>query len=263
MKFEVIDFHTHPFPETVNNICSHKDVLDMDKDHILKLMDKLNISKFCGSVISSYHPKTYVKGESEWTRIQEQNNCAIKLQKYYNGRYIPGFHIHPDFVEESIKEIDRMKGLGVNLIGELVPYMHNYSMDNDALDEILDYAENKDMVLSFHTMSKESMDKMVKSHKNLKIVLAHPGEKTELLEHIERIKNNENCYIDISGTGIFRYGMLARLVKEVGAERVLFGSDYPTCSPIPYIYAVTEDEYLTDSEKALILSGNAKRLLNI
>jgi predicted TIM-barrel fold metal-dependent hydrolase len=263
MKFEVIDFHTHPFPEAVNNICSHKDVIDMDKDHILSLMDKLGISKFCGSVISSYHPKTYQDGESEWTRIQEQNNIALQLQKYYKGRYIPGFHIHPDFVEESIKEIDKMKGLGVNLIGELVPYMHNYSMTCNALDEILDYAENKDMVLSFHTMDNDSMDKMVNNHKNIKIVLAHPGEKDDILRHIDRMKENENCYLDISGTGILRYGMLARLVKEVGAERILFGSDYPTCYPTPYLYAVTEDEYLTDSEKALILGGNAKRLLNI
>ncbi len=263
MKFEVIDFHTHPFPERINNICSHKDILDMDKDHILKLMDKLNISKFCGSVISSHHPKTYEEGESEWTRISELNQISLDLQKYYKGRYIPGFHIHPDFVEESINEIDKMKSLGVNLIGELVPYIHNYSMDNSGLDEIINYAENKDMVLSFHTMDNESMDKLVKNHKNIKIVLAHPGEREDVLRHIDRMKQNENCYLDISGTGILRYGMLARLVKEVGADRILFGSDYPTCYPTPYLYAVTQDEYLTDSEKALILSGNAKRLLNI
>ena len=153
MKFEVIDFHTHPFPCSVNNICSHKDVIDMDKDHILNLMDKLSITKFCGSVISTYHPKTYQENESEWTRIQQQNQLALDLQKYYKGRYIPGFHIHPDFVEESFKEIDKMKGLGVNLVGELVPYMHNYSMDNGGkLDEILDYAEKQDMIVSFHTM---------------------------------------------------------------------------------------------------------------
>ena len=103
----------------------------------------------------------------------------------------------------------------------------------------------------------------VKNHKNITIVLAHPGEKSDILCHIERMKANDNCYLDISGTGILRYGMLARLVKEVGAERILFGSDYPTCNPIPYLYAVINDEYISDSDKALILAGNAKRLLNI
>ena len=263
MKFEVIDFHTHPFSHQSNNICSHKDIIDMDKDHILKLMDSLNISKFCGSVINAHHPKVYEEGETEWTRISTVNQISLDLQKYYNGRYIAGFHIHPDFVEESIKEIDKMRSLGVNLIGELVPYIHNYSMDNSGLDEIIDYAENKDMVLSFHTMDNDSMDRLVKNHKNIKIVLAHPGEKSDLMCHIERMKANENCFLDISGTGILRYGMLARLVKEVGADRILFGSDYPTCYPTPYLFSVIHDEYLSDSDKALILAGNAKRLLNI
>ena len=263
MKFEIIDFHTHPFPENVNNICSHKDVIDMDKNHILNLMDKHCISKFCGSVISTNRPKTYQDGEREWTRIQNQNQIALFLQKYYKGRYIPGFHVHPDFVRESICEIDKMKKLGVNLIGELVPYIHNYSVDNEGINEILNHAKKRDMVVSIHTMNNDSMDKLIKNHKDLKIVLAHPGEKDDILRHIDRMKESENCYLDISGNGILRYGMLAKLVKEVGADRILFGSDYPTCNPIPYLYTIIHDEYLTDNEKALILGGNAKRLLKI
>ena len=264
MKFEIIDFHTHPFLVNDNNICAHKSLLNMNGDTILKLMDMLNISKFCGSAISCAHKKEYFDGDNEWVRVSTQNQLALELQKYYKGRYIPGFHIHPDYVEESIKEIDKMKELGVNLIGELVPYIHNYSIQNNTnLDEILDYASKKDMLVSFHTMDETSTDELIKKHKDLKIVLAHPGEYDGIKKHIERMKMSDNCYLDISGTGILRYGMLSRLVNEVGADRILFGSDYPTCNPIPYLYAVTEDIYLTDSEKALILGKNAKRLLKI
>ena len=68
----------------------------------------LNISKFCGSAISCAHKKEYFDGDNEWVRVSTQNQLALELQKYYKGRYIPGFHIHPDYVEESIKEIDKI-----------------------------------------------------------------------------------------------------------------------------------------------------------
>ena len=72
----------------------------------------------------------------------------------------------------------------------------------------------------------------------------------------------DNVYLDISGTGLFRYGMLKHLVSSVGAERILFGSDYPICNPNMYIAGV-EFEKLTDHEKDLIFAENAKKLLKI
>ncbi len=48
------------------------------------------------------------------------------MQKYCDF-YVPGFHIHPGYVEESLKEIDRMHQKGIKLIGELVPYMDGWN----------------------------------------------------------------------------------------------------------------------------------------
>ena len=56
--------------------------------------------------------------------------------------------------------------------------------------------------------------------------------------------------------------MLAYGVGRVGAERFLFGSDYPVCSPGMNVGAVDYEE-ITDRERELIFSGNAKRLLNL
>ena len=80
--------------------------------------------------------------------------------------------------------------------------------------------------------------------------------------HVGRMKKFPNLYLDISGTGLFRYGLLASSVKTVGSERILFGTDYPICNPRMYVQAVL-GEHVTDKEKENILYGNAKRLLGI
>ena len=93
--------------------------------------------------------------------------------------------------------------------------------------------------------------------------LAHPGEYGAFMRHVERMKLSENYYLDVSGYGIFRHGMLRHAIDAFGAERILYGSDYPTCNPAMYIGGVLLDSLISDSEKELIFAKNAKRLLGL
>ncbi len=259
--FEIIDFHTHPFASKESNICSHTDFCNMSADETLKIMDELHISKFCGSVIRWGGLES---DESALAKMYRNNNEGLALQEKYGGRYITGFHVNPRFVRESCEEIERMAKRGVRLIGELVPYIDGWSdYASRAFSEILDTAEAYDMVVSFHSMEEDKMDEMVKAHPKVKFVAAHPGEYGELLRHIERGKLSENYCVDVSGYGIFRYGATRRLIDGMGAERVLFGSDYPTCSSGMYVGGILFDRTLTDAEKEKIFSKNAKRLLRL
>ena len=119
------------------------------------------------------------------------------------------------------------------------------------------------MVVSIHSQDEDAMDELVKNNKNVKIVAAHPGEYEELVRHLERAKLSDNYFVDLSGYGIFRYGALRHLVDVFGEDRVIFGSDYPTCNPCMYLGGVADDELLTDREKEKILYLNAKRILNL
>jgi len=107
------------------------------------------------------------------------------------------------------------------------------------------------------------MDEMVKKHKDVILVAAHPGEFDAFMRQLERFKMSENFYLDISGTGPFRYGMLRRAIDTVGADRILFGSDYPTCNPAMFVGGVLLDPLIKDSEKEKIFSLNAKKLLGL
>lgn len=259
MDFEIIDFHTHPFMHENNNICSHTEYCNMSADRTVEIFKNLGVSRICGSVIDMKN--TY---ESYLCKMKANNDEALRLRNYYKGFYVPGFHVHPDYVEESINEIRRMNKEGVKLMGELVPYADGWDdYSCEAFSEILDEAAKYNMVVNLHSMSLDAMDKMVERHKDIVFVAAHPGEYDDVMRHLERMKMSENYYIDVSGYGIFRYGMLKHVVDCFGADRVLFGSDYPTCNPGMYIGGVLFDELLSDTEKEKIFSLNAKRLLGI
>ncbi|MBQ2967898.1 MAG: amidohydrolase [Clostridia bacterium] len=261
MAFEIIDFHTHPFTCAENNICAHKDVCDMDIQKTKEEFLSFGVSKICGSVVSTQKPED----GNYLSKIKKNNDDALRLKEIYGSFYVPGFHVHPKFVDESVKEIHRMHEKGIRLIGELVPYLDGW--DSYACDEfscILEEAQKFNMVVSFHSSADEDgMDALVKRHPNVTFVAAHPGEYNHVMRHLERMKMSENYYLDLSGTGLFRYGVLRKLIDKSSAERILYGSDYPICNTSMFLGGVLWDNRIKDSEKEMILSGNAKRILGI
>ena len=256
--FEIIDFHTHPFTVN-NNICAYRNDFKMSEEDMIPTLRSCGISAMCGSVIQMEDRNSY---PTVFEKLKAANRTALALAERLDGFYIPGFHIHPDFVEESIKEIEFMAERGVRLIGELVPYHEGYETYAHEGFEMLRLAEKYSMVVNFHTMNPDTIDALVSAHPNVKFVSAHPGEQPQLLGHVERMMKYENLYLDISGTGIFRWHSLRYLVEKVGSERIIFGSDYPTCNPGVYVGGVLA-EPLSDKDFENIFSLNAKKLLGL
>lgn len=214
-----------------------------------EVMKKLGVERICGSVVS--FKKEY---ETEWEKIKDWNEQTLILKERYGDFYIAGFHVHPSYLEESIAEIDRMAEKGINLIGELVPYLCGYKQYNtENMNKIIDYATEKGMIVSLHTLDDEDdFDEFVKRHTKTKIVAAHPGEYHSFTRHMARMKMSENYYLDVSGYGLFRHGMLRRAIDIAGVEKILYGSDYPTCNPAMYIGGVELDELITEEEKDFV-----------
>lgn len=259
-KFDIIDFHTHPFLDNSTNICNYREDIKMRVQDIKLVYDCLGIEKICGSVIS------FDNNKISWDSVKALNDKALELSKLLKDFYVPGFHVHPAFIKESIAEIERMNKLGIRLVGELVPYIQQWGELNYASKEffeICEAIEHYDMVLSIHTLEDKELNLLVERFKNLKIVAAHPGEKNVFLQHLKRMEKSENYHIDLSGTGLFRYGLLRKGIDEFSSKRFIFGSDYPICNPAMFVGGVKLDNMLTDTEKEDVLYNNAKRLLGI
>lgn len=257
----VVDFHTHPYLSGEEFLNFYPECFAPSPEQCRADLKRAGISKFCGSVILK---KQYDRSDG-FAPIRRCNECATELKCLWGELYIPGFHVHPDFVEESIAEIEAMDAQGVWLIGELVPYLHGWrDYANRGLSKILDAAGRHHMVVSFHTMAdeQEEMTRMVAEHPDVTFVAAHPGDRESFMKHLERIERYENLYLDLSGTGIFRYGLVAYGVSRVGSERFLFGTDYPICNPRMYVQAILQ-EPLSQAERENILYKNAGRVLGL
>ncbi len=262
---KIIDFHIHPYLNQSENYCMFTEDFKLSPTEAAEDMRNAGITKTCGSVIS----RTPYDKEQGFAQLKALNEQALAVKEFYGDFYEPGFHIHPGFLKESLETLEFMHQNGYRLIGELVPYMHGWreaGLDFACKEmmEILDLAGQYNMVLSYHTMLdwQEQMETMIAANPKVTFVAAHPGQKKEYMLHLERMEKYENAFLDISGTGLFRYGMLREGVRRVGAERLLFGTDYPITNPGMYVQAV-HYEHITDADREMIFHKNAERILGV
>lgn len=252
---KIIDFHTHPFINQKNNVCFYDKIVN--NNNFKNIITKAGITQICGSVI--YKTKNF-------NEIKDLNRESLELQIKWKNFYIPGIHIHPNYIDESIKELHYMSSVGVKLIGELVPYYNNWEdYYNENMYYIYEEIDLLNMVVSLHTDNNTNMlnlEKAVNTFPNINFVAAHPNDKNLYNKHIELLKKYNNYYLDLSGSGLFRFGMLENLIKQVGSEKIIFGTDFPICNPKMYIEAVLfENISINNIEN--IMYKNAERLLNL
>lgn len=258
MPFEIIDFHCHPFICEKERIGAYVNTVNMRTEDFFDHMAENGVSVCCGSVIG--------RKTNHFEDIHNFNLHAIELRDKYHGRYVPGFHIHPEFLEESIKEVDFAIENKVKLIGELVPYHHCWDdYSSDGFMEIMSYVNGKNLVVNMHISSVEDLEQMEKPisvYKDINFVLAHPGYGDRLEKHIELLNKYENTYLDLSGSGIELYGATKKLVESTDYKRLLFGTDFPVTPVGAWKYAVM-NERISDNAKECIFSKNARTLLGI
>lgn len=109
----------------------------------------------------------------------------------------------------------------------------------------------------------------LKAFPELKIVLAHMGGGTwkQALEIAERFSNAHFDCCEIIEWTNSEYGptdaQLAQLIRDVGSQRVMMGSDFPWYDLGHTVKRVLELPILSQEEKEGILGSNAVRILGI
>ena len=253
--FEIIDAHTHPFLDRelgcIGPYNSPKDMAEFNSE-----MLRLGINKYSGSPLMR-------KKITDFNDIRSLNTDALRIRDMFPA-YIPAMQVHGSFPEESCQEIERLyHNEGIRYIGELVPYiMGTGEFNSPGMIEILKFAGSLNMTVNFHDGTFEEVTEVLEKCPNLKVILAHPGEPSIAKGRFEFIKQHPNCYMDISGYGPFRWNMLRYAIDTCGVEKMLFGSDMPTCSAGMYLYSILV-EHLTEEEFKAVLAGNFKRLLGM
>lgn len=251
--FQIIDAHVHPFLDERTRTCIYG--IPATPEEMVKTLREAGVVRCCGSTI--------IPGaDGSLEQLKEENRISLAFRDRFPDFFDPGIMVNACFPEESCREIENMYRQGARWVGELVginsgsgriPY------SGSGFFPAYDLAQQYGLPVNIHQDNMDDIEPIVRNFPKLNVVMAHPDEKRTYMKRLALMKQYKNLYLDLSGTGLFRWGMLRYGVGEVGAERFLFGSDFPICNAAMNAAAVCA-EYLTDEQKQLIFSGNYLRL---
>lgn len=251
----IIDAHIHPFIERKD--CIGRFGTPSTLEEMIMELKKSNIRAACGSVIER-------KKAESFEDIKKLNRMALEARNSCPDFFIPGIHVHGAFPEESAEELAYMyEKEHVRWIGELVPHsLGTGSFDSPGMYAIYETALQLGMPVNIHCADLAVVEKVAGDFPKLNLVLAHPDDGERFLERLELVARFKNLYLDISGTGLFRWGMLKHCVRTCGVQKLLFGTDFPICNASMYVAGVLAEE-LSAEEEHLIFAGNFLRLTDL
>jgi predicted TIM-barrel fold metal-dependent hydrolase len=197
--------------------------------------------------------REFIAGNREMARRAEKSK----------GRFLAACVVNPLLIDESLREMEECrKQFGMVWVGELCNYTVPYQYTVKEFEQLVDQAVKLNMVLDVHTELDE-MEYIIAKFPQATIVFPHFGDGNEfdhIFKRIDLVAKHPNSYLDTSGYGHDRVGMLEYAVKTIGADRVLFGSDFSINDPSTVIARI-EHARITEDERQKILSGNLEALL--
>ena len=130
--------------------------------------------------------------------------------------------------------------------------------------EVLDVVAELGIPIIYHPGRVAMFDEIARSYPTVDFILAHLGSdlSSDWREHlagIEMARRYPNVYLDTGAVVLTRY--IEQAIHELGAEKVIFGSDEPEVDCRLEIFKIRMLK-LPKQQEELILGGNLQRLLS-
>ncbi len=278
----IIDFHTHVLPPRIKkdrSTCVEKDtafagIYSGEKVKIAtaeNLIDTMDREGIAFSVIVNY-------GWSTHELCVETNDYILESVARYPKR-LAGFCSISTLTDgASLAEIERCARGGARGIGELRPDIQlSPSATQETLAPISRILRENSLMLLTHSsepvghlypgkgmVTPEKLLTFISRFDGVPIICAHWGGGLPFYALMPEVRQAlENVYFDTAISPFLYRPEVYRLVRDlVGANRILFGSDYPVIPPARLIKEIEASD-LPEEDRDMILSGNARRLLGI
>ena len=280
-KFKIFDAHMHTIGIFLPRNMS-----------LIEYMDQFNIEKaILTTTNKAARPSDYVdKGEKE-EKHEDTNNKMLKALENYKKTMPKGQLDHQDVISLSKKHPDRFYNFfwfnpNVSQDQEaedyrtleyhfdngfygvkLHPVLHLIKVPRDIL-KLASLLEECGKILFLHSYPKvtffnglftKDIQKLAKSFPNLKIIVGHAGYAMEYaMELGMNLKRYENIYFESSCS--IPYALFS-LIKAVGHERILFGSDSPITNPAQIEIDKILCLPISDEQKQDIFYNNIERFI--
>jgi uncharacterized protein len=227
--------------------------------NLLRFADRMGIARLCVfmGMEFSYDPSP--------EKLRRDNDDVLRAVRAHPDRAFGFVYVNPRHTQASLEELDRCVRDGPMVGVKLWVAMRCNAPELDPL--IARAAELKALVFQ-HTWLKingnllgEStpleLAELAARHPNAALVCGHSGGDWE--QGLRAIRPYANVYADLAG-GDPTAGITEMAVRELGPERVLYGSDAggrSFASQLAKVYGANID----DRARRLIFAGNLKRLL--
>lgn len=257
----VYDFHAHIYPqkiaakavEGVGNFYRLKMHEDGTVERLLKCGDDAGIDRFIVHSVAT--------GARQ---VQSVNDFIAATVKEHPDRLTGFGTMHADF-EKPCEEIERMMALGLSGV-KIHPDSQLFYVDDPRMFEVYDCIRGKLPILvhcgdyRYDYDSPERVRRVLDNFPDLTFIAAHFGGWSVQDLALEYLLDT-GCYLDCSSSMMYLGNKRsAELIRAYGAERFLFGSDYPMWNPASELERL-RGIGLTEEELGLMLSGNAERIL--
>lgn len=278
----IIDFHTHVFsPQIKKNrskyidddpsfamIYSQSDAKMATADELINSMDKDGVDI---SVIVNYG----------WTTHEfcvETNDYILESISRYPDRLIGFCSVQPNSYEAAVDELERCVKGGIKGVGEMRPDIQLLDLlDEDVMKPFTEVIARHKLILLTHAsepvghdypgkgiITPDMLYPFITSYPDLTIVCAHWGGGLPFYSLMPEVKKAmANVFFDTAASPfLYSPQIYNQVIQLVGADKILFGSDYPLMPQSRLLKEIDSLE-LPEESKNLILSGNARRLLGI
>lgn len=267
----IIDIHTHIFPEKIAEYAIKKLECTGDlKASTNGMLDGLKASMISADIDCSVVMPVV-------TRLEQFENVNT-YAAWLNENCCDGPHkimsfggVHPDD-GDYLSHLKQIKDMGIKGI-KLHPDYQNVYIDDKRFLDIIYKATELDLAVLIHAgidiglpepvhCPPDRAKKMINEVQPEKLVLAHYGGYGQW-DMVEEYLVGEKVYFDTAFlVDRIEEEQFVRIVKNHGAEKILFGSDCPWTSQNDSVEFIKQLP-INEQEKEQILGLNAKNLLGI
>lgn len=200
--------------------------------------------------------------------MREENENLAKRIHSLQSRFLLVAWLNPKFdspvdLRDLVKE-NNFRGL------KLHPVFDKYKLSNPIVKPLIEKSIELEVPIMIHSGwgpegSVQDIGKLAEEYPDGTFVCCHMKEEfglNERFSHIEMAVHQTNVYLECSYIPHPR--RLAEAVEILGAERILFGSDYPWgAQNIRWEKTKVTSAQISDDDKKKILAENAQKLLNL
>lgn len=215
------------------------------------------------------------RGEPKKTR--QMNDRALELRRTGSPAYLPFCSVHPADGVAALEEVDRVARLGARGL-KLHPNTQQFDVSDPAVRDVVARAAEKGLPVLFDAYSPFDADQpgkfvrlaMEVPKSRLILAHAHGPHFADLLVYEVLARYDwwgRNVWMDLSATGPMFSGspfqdQFVWVLRQVGVDRLLFGSDYPLDEPRHAVEAISALGF-TPSEQAKLFYENAAALFGL